>query len=95
MSSITATVARVREQAIDKMWQYLYTNFDNFSEANKIKVTVAICAKSMPTIVEGNYNVTKMPSVKLDSKEQEINLGNRVAEYTPSTQSASASNHSV
>lgn len=85
MSSITATVARTREMAIDKFWQYLYTNFDNFSEDKKIKIAVAICPKSMPQIIEGNYNVTKMPTVKVDDKEQEYNLGSRITYNAPST----------
>ena len=84
MSSITATVARVREQAIDKMWNYLYENFDKLNEANKIKISVALCAKSMPQIVEGNYSVTKMPTVKIDDKEQELPFG-RVSNASTST----------
>ena len=74
----------VRERVIKKLWEYLDANFQNFTDANKIKIISSICAKSMPQIVEGEYKVTKMPTVKIDDKEQDLNFG-RTASFTPST----------
>ena len=93
MSSITATVARVREQALDKMWNYVYENFDKFSEANKIKVSVAFCTKSMPQVIEGNYNVTKLDKVKLDGKPQELHIGNRIGQFASCSQQAATADN--
>ena len=76
----------VKERVVRKLWEYLDANFQNFTDANKIKIISSICAKSMPQIIEGNYHVTKMPSVKIDIKEQELNIGSRIADYTPSPQ---------
>ena len=64
----------VRERVVKKLWEYLDANFQNFTDANKIKIISTICAKSMPQLVEGNYNVTKMPTVKIDDKEQELDF---------------------
>ena len=72
----------VRERVVNKLWQYLDANFQNFTDANKIKIISSICAKSMPQIIEGNYNVTKMQNIKLNDKEQELQIGNRVTEHT-------------
>ena len=75
-----------RQKVLEKLWVYVDENFHKFTEANKIKVAVALCTRSMPQIIEGNYNVTKMPSVKIDGKEQELNIGTRITEYTPNPQ---------
>ena len=71
------TSDNVRERVIKKLWEYLDANFQNFTDANKIKIISTICAKSMPQIIEGNYSVTKMPTVKADTQELEYNIGTR------------------
>ena len=82
---ITAQQETIRQKVLTKLWDYVDENFHKFSEANKLKVVVALCSKSMPQIIEGNYQVTKMPTVKLIDKEQELQIGTRIADYTPST----------
>lgn len=52
MSSITAQEQTVRQRVIEKMWSYLDTTFQNFSEANKIKIIVALLGKTIPQQVE-------------------------------------------
>lgn len=81
---ITAQEYTVRQRVLEKLWVYVDDNFHKFTDANKLKIVVALCAKSMPQIIEGNYNVTKMPTVKADTKELEYNLGTR----TPFTSSS-------
>ncbi len=83
---MTSQEHTVRQRVLEKLWGYVDENFHKFTDANKLKIVVALCAKSMPQIIEGNYSVTKMPSVKVELKEQELNLGNRITEYTPSPQ---------
>jgi Cys-tRNA synthase (O-phospho-L-seryl-tRNA:Cys-tRNA synthase) len=75
MSSITAQEQTVRQRVLEKLWKYVDANFENFTDANKLKIVVVLCAKSMPQVVEGNYNVTKMSTVKIDDKEQELPFG--------------------
>jgi Cys-tRNA synthase (O-phospho-L-seryl-tRNA:Cys-tRNA synthase) len=82
---ITAQQETIRQKVLTKLWDYVDENFHKFTEANKLKVVVALCSKSMPQIVEGSYSVTKMPTVKIDGKEQELDLGSRIADYTPSS----------
>lgn len=86
IGQITAQQETIRQKVLEKLWDYVDQNFHKFTDANKLKVVVALCSKSMPQIVEGNYQVTKMPSVKIEGKEQELIIGSRVAEYTPSPQ---------
>lgn len=85
IGQITAQQETIRQKVLAKLWNYVDENFHKFTEANKLKVVVALCSKSMPQIVEGNYSVTKMPTVKIDDKEQELNLGSRITYDTPST----------
>ena len=84
MSNITSQESSIRQAVLEKLWGYVNDNFHKFTEVNKIKISIALCAKSMPQIIEGNYNVTKMPTVKADTKELEYNLGTRTA-ITPAS----------
>lgn len=45
---------------IANCWQYLYENFHKFSEVNKLKVTLALCTKDIPTQLEGQVGDTKI-----------------------------------
>lgn len=68
--------------------RYIIDNFHKLTESNKIKVSLAIVSKLIPqeNILDGNItNTVKMDKVKIDDKEQELNLGSRVAEYTTSS----------
>lgn len=82
IGQITAQQETVRQKVLSKLWEYVDQNFHKFSEPNKLKVVVALCAKSMPQVIEGNYSVTKLGKVTVDTKDLEMNLGNRVADLT-------------
>ncbi len=45
---------RLKSQVIENCWQYVYENFHKFNEANKIKVSLAIISKDMPTTIIGD-----------------------------------------
>ena len=87
------TSDNVKERVVKKLWEYLDANFQNFTDANKIKIISTLCAKSMPQIVEGNYSVTKLDKVKIDDKELEYNLGNRIGQSTQCPTKALASDN--
>lgn len=82
---VGSSVKAKQERLYTICHDYLIDNFSKFSEANKIKVALVLASKMAPQQVEGAYTVTKMGTVKLNEKEQELTLGNRIAEYTPST----------
>jgi len=65
----------LKELMLGKCWEYLHDNFHKFSESNKIKVSLALLQKDMPNKMEGGFNVTQMPTVKIDDKPMEVNLG--------------------
>lgn len=48
MSNITAAQSSIRNAVLTKCWDYLNRHFDNFTEANKIKVSIALLTKDMP-----------------------------------------------
>ena len=89
---ITSQESAVRQRVIEKLWVYLDDNFHKFTDANKIKILSSICAKSMPQIVEGNYKVTKLDKVKIDDKELEYPIGNRIGQLAQHTQEVTATN---
>jgi len=43
----------IREQVLTKCWQFLLVNFDKFTEANKIKIALALSTKNIPQEIEG------------------------------------------
>lgn len=75
--SVNAPIAsgNIKNQVIQNSWNYILENFHKFTEANKIKVVLAIISKDMPTKLEGGLSFTNMPVVKEDGKPQEINIG--------------------
>ena len=83
---LTSAKHTARELAIGKLWQEIVDNFHKYSEPNKIKLMASILGKDVPqhTTIDGNYNVTKMGTVKADTKELEYNLGTRTTSFTPS-----------
>jgi hypothetical protein len=65
----------IKELVVENCWQYLHENFHKFTETNKIKVALELCKKDQPTKVEGGFNVTMMPEVKIGDKPLELNIG--------------------
>lgn len=85
-SNVGVSIKFKQERLYALSHDYLIDNFHKFSEANKIKVALTLASKMAPQQIEGSYSVTKMSSVKVNSNEQELNLGNRITDYTPSPQ---------
>lgn len=65
-----------KEIVIGRCWEYLDDNFHKFSEANKIRICLALVQKDIPTKMEGAVTFNRMPSVKINDKPLEVNIGN-------------------
>lgn len=57
---------------VNKCRVYLCENFHKFSQYNKIKISLAILAKAMPTEIIGELKVTQMPAIKINDQEKEF-----------------------
>ena len=71
---------------------YLIDNFSNFSETNKIKIALVLTSKMAPQQIEGQYSVTKLDKIKIDDKELEYDIGNRIGQLAECAPEATASN---
>ena len=78
---VGASVKSKQEQLYRMCHDYLIENFPKFTEANKIKVALTLASKMAPQQIEGAYSVTKMGTVKADTKELEYNLGTRASNF--------------
>ena len=65
----------VRNQVIENCWQYLLENFHKLNETNKIKVSLAITTRSIPTQINSNITVTEMPNIAIGNRIQEFIVG--------------------
>ena len=67
----------IREEVLTKTWQYLFDNFHKFTEANKIKVALALAGKSIPTSIEHSGHITyaKMDEIKRDGELMRFKIG--------------------
>ena len=75
MSEITKSEKTIKQLFIGNCWSYLNDNFYKFTETNKIKIALELCKKDLPTQLEGGFNVTQMPSIKIGDKTLEPNIG--------------------
>ena len=82
---VGASVKSKQEQLYRMCHDYLINNFSKFTEANKIKISLVLASKMAPQQIEGAYNITKMETVKADTKELEYNLGTRASSFTENT----------
>lgn len=72
------SVLGVREIVIEKCWSYLNDNFHKLTEANKIKVAIAISTKNIPQKVEGmdQKQIVIMGEIKReDGAPKRYNIG--------------------
>ncbi len=76
MSAITQRERTVKELVLETCWEYLRSNFSKFSDANKIKVALALAQKSLPQETIGSLQVTQMPAITKGSEPLEYNIGN-------------------
>lgn len=63
MSTIPERDRTLKEIFIGNCWKYLHDNFHKFSEPNKIKISLALAQKDMPTEIKGGFQVTQMPTI--------------------------------
>ena len=80
-SNVGASIKKKQVRLYEMCYDYLINNFPNFSEANKLKVALTLANRMAPQQVDGSHTVTKMETIKLGDKEQELNLGNRVTQH--------------
>ena len=74
MSIPTGREKIATEELVNKCKVFLNDNFHKFTEANKIKISLSLITKSMPTQLEGNFVFNEMPTAK---------IGNRIGELIP------------
>ena len=76
MAGIDKSERTIKELFIGKCWAYLDKNFSKFSQANKIKIAMELCKKSIPTELTGEIRtITQMPSIQINGEDLEINIG--------------------
>ncbi len=78
MSNINSAASYKKQDVLEKSWSYLSDNFHKFSDETKLRVSMSMALKSMPTIVEGDVgkqmNITNMVFPK-DWKPKEERSG--------------------
>lgn len=62
-------------ELVDKCRIYLNDNFHKFTEANKIKISLALIAKAMPTEITGQLNVSVMNDITKGGMPLEFKVG--------------------
>ena len=63
----------IKEQVINKCWQYIFENFHKFNLTNQIKIALEICKKDLPTQLEGQgLGETKIVIIKDGNKTVEV-----------------------
>jgi hypothetical protein len=64
----------IKELFVGECWSYLRKNFRKFSQTNKIKIALELCKKdaqaALPPII-----VNPLPSVKINGKDMEVDIG--------------------
>ena len=73
----------LKELVLGKCWKYIHANFDNFNQANKIKISLALLQKSMPQEITGmSQQIIISATIQKEvSGEPENTTNNRIAEY--------------
>lgn len=67
----------VKELFLGKCWQYLDDNFHKFTEANKIKIALALATKDLPQEVSGMNmrQIVMMGEIKKGEEPLRFNIG--------------------
>jgi len=70
---------RVKTKVIENAWNYVFENFHKFTNANKIKVVLAIITKDMPSQLEhsGKIDLTQ-PILVAIPPERQTEYANRL-----------------
>ena len=75
MANTTKKEKNLKELVLGKCWEYIHDNFHKFNQANKIKVSLALLQKSMPTELSGQLHVNQMTTIQKGSAELSFNIG--------------------
>jgi hypothetical protein len=70
----------VRERVIEKIWAYLDDNFHKFTEANRMKIILAIAPKNIPQLVDGNITYTSMQTIRVEQKPLKLDIGEDISD---------------
>jgi hypothetical protein len=65
----------IKELFIGTCWSYLSDNFHKFTEANRIKIALTLAQKDLPQEIKGQYQVTQMPTVKINDSPLNVVIG--------------------
>lgn len=65
---------------IGKCWDYLHDNFHKFSEGNRIKISLELCKKDIPQVIEGEVKYTEMKRIVIEHKMMPLDIGEEVSE---------------
>lgn len=79
--NVGASIKKKQFRLYEMCYDYLIKNFNNFSDANKLKVSLTLANRMAPQQVDATHAVTKMETIKLGDQPQELNLGNRVTQH--------------
>lgn len=84
MSAITQRERTVKQLVLDTCWEYLQSNFSKFSDANKLKVAMALCQKTIPQEVTGmSQQIVVMNEIKKGNDPLRFEIGEPVIASTP------------
>jgi hypothetical protein len=75
---------KTKQQVIQNCWDYVLENFGKFNEANKIKVSLAIICKNIPTELIGDLKGQETKVVVI-VKEKEFNADQSQAGRLPAS----------
>jgi hypothetical protein len=75
MSTTTLEEKNATKDLVDMCRVYLRDNFHKFNEYNKIRISLALIQKSMPTQLEGNITFTEMKDIRVENRLQEFLVG--------------------
>jgi len=59
-----------KSRVLHKLWDHLDKNFHKYTEANQIRIMVALCTKDMPTQLDGQSQQTIINIIKAQTGEE-------------------------
>jgi hypothetical protein len=83
MNTLSKRDKTLKEIFIGNCWKYLHDNFHKFNEANKIKISLALAQKDMPTQMTGDLSFTQMEAVRLQNRLKEYSFDGTDSSQNP------------
>ena len=75
MSTTTKIEKNTKQEVLNNCWKYLRDNFHKFSESNKLKVALKMCAKDIPQESTQNLTVNQLPPVSIGNNVLDAKIG--------------------